>query len=153
MTSSVPLMRWDDLFDDLESQLEAEIGAAEREVHDDVERERQSLLTMHDRLSNLLYGGPIELTLESGLTLSAFPIRLGRDWCAVEIVSPSAFVGHALIPIAAISDLHLSLSKLCLSLGSPGGFDGDVPSVEPAITVESALGPSFAGKPDRKSVV
>ena len=54
MTSSVTVMRWDNLFDDLESQLESEIGAVEREVHDDVERERQAQLTLHARLANFV---------------------------------------------------------------------------------------------------
>ena len=147
MTSSVPSMRWDNLFDDLETQLEAEIGAAEREVHDDVERERQALLTLRQRLVNLteaspllagdhltdgdtlaaedtlIDGDPVGLCLNSGLTLSATLIRIGLDWCAVDVLSPTAYSGHALVPIAAVSELELTRRQSDVSLGTPVGAE------------------------------
>ena len=130
MTSSVTLMRWDNLFDDLESQLESEIGAVEREVHDDIERERQAHLTLHARLGNLLRVAPVAataeqwgqgldvmaLTLRTGQSLSVSLIRLGQDWCAVDVISPTALTGHALVPIAAIASLHPTESQLVASL-------------------------------------
>lgn len=126
-TSSVPSMRWDNLFDDLESQLEAEIGAAEREVHDDVERERQAFLTVHDRLSNLSHNAHCEqliLGLVSGITLTVTLIRMGPDWCAVDVITPASYSGHALIPLDAIGSLDLTSLQSSVSLGVPTGSEG-----------------------------
>lgn len=135
-------MRWDNLFDDLEGQLEAEIGAVEREVHDDLERHRQAHLTLHDRLVNLLSSASVHaegavaaddepdsepdnghhdsdvlaLTLASGQSLSVVLIRLGQDWCAVDVISPPAFSGHAIVPIAAIAAVNLAPHQVTRSL-------------------------------------
>jgi len=43
-------MRWDSLFDDLESQLEQELGAEEGDLLAEEERLRLGRLTLRDRL-------------------------------------------------------------------------------------------------------
>lgn len=129
-------MRWDNLFDDFESQLEAEIGAAERTVHDDEERLRQAHLTVHERLRNLTppalksreravsgRAEPLRLTLISGGELSVALIRHGRDWCAMDVISPASLAGHSIVPIAAIAKMTPSREQLRASLGARTELD------------------------------
>lgn len=116
-------MRWDNLFDDLEAQLEAEIDCAEQSVHDDEERQRQAQLTLHERLRNVSQNSPeaIGLTLAARrdvtLTLTVTILRLGRDWCAVDVISPPALEGHALVQIAAVVALNPTELQVAASLG------------------------------------
>ena len=126
-------MRWDNLFDDLEGQLDAEIESAEHSVHEDEERHRQSKLTLHDRLRNLTLAHPsvskngtdnvdseqdvITLTLTSGICLAISIMRHGSDWFAVDIVSPLALEGHAIIPIAGVAMVHPRASQVTAMLG------------------------------------
>jgi hypothetical protein len=116
-------MRWNNLFDDLEAQLEAEIDCAEQSVHDDEERQRQAQLTLHERLRNVSQNSPeaIGLTLAAGhdvtLTLTVTILRLGRDWCAVDVISPPALQGHALVQIAAVVALNPTELQVAASLG------------------------------------
>jgi hypothetical protein len=129
-------MRWDNLFDDLESQLEAEIESAEQSVHADEERHRQAQLTLQERLRNLTprggsgavhglveveveaEGQAISLTLTSGILVAVCIMRHGSDWFAVDVISPVALEGHALVPLAAVSQLHPTASQLKTSLGA-----------------------------------
>jgi len=124
MTSSVLVMRWDNLFDDLEGQLESEIGMAERTIDDDEERQRQAHLTLQERLRNLTMAFPAtaaEITLTSGRALAVSLIRHGRDWCAIDVISPPVLSGHAILPIAAIAGLRLHPGQLSVSLGTSVG--------------------------------
>lgn len=112
-------MRWDNLFDDLESQLEAEIESAEQVVHVDEERHRQAHLTLHERLRNVSENCPedVGLTLATGRDVTVAILRLGRDWCAVDVISPAALEGHALVPIAAVIALNPTTLQVVASLG------------------------------------
>ena len=125
-------MRWDDLFDDLEGQLELDREALARHQSSDEERQRQAGLTLHDRLRNLTrralqragailpaadIASPINVTLTTGLQLNLVPLRHGRDWCAVDITEPGSLAGQALLPISAISSLVLTTDQRRLSLG------------------------------------
>lgn len=125
-------MRWNNLFDDLESQLESEMNAVSRHQDVDEERQRHAQLTMHDRLRNLtvvpkragITGrderrsyDPVVVALTSGLVLSLVPLRHGKDWCAVDIHSPTSLAGQALLPIAAVESLLPTADQLTESLG------------------------------------
>ncbi len=151
-------MRWDNLFDDLEGQLEAEIGAAERTVNDDEERQRQARLSVHQRLRYLtpqtLSAGhgdaataaaaaaaaaPLRLTLTSGGEIRVALIRHGLDWCAVDVHWPPALAGHALIPIVAIATIMPSREQLRVSLGERTDFGNVSEPASPQATVPPRL--------------
>ena len=62
-------MRWDHLFDDLESQLEQELGAEEADLLAEEERLRLGRLALRDRFRALLARAPevpVRLTLTDG---------------------------------------------------------------------------------------
>lgn len=61
-------MRWDDLFDDLESQLEQELGAEDVDLLAEEERLRLGRLTLRDRLLAMTRPGegPLPAPTNSG---------------------------------------------------------------------------------------
>lgn len=161
MTSSVLSMRWDNLFDDLEGQLEAEIDMAEQSVHSDEERQRQAHLTLQERLRNLTpalqaavvngaeepegEADAINLTLTSGRDVTVAIMSHGMGWCAVDIVSPAGLEGHAILPIAAIAALNLTSRQMTISVGvSVAGLPSTPSSLPPqAPRVADAIGLGF----------
>jgi len=74
-------MRWDNLFDDLESQLEGGLRADEADLLVEEERLRLARLSLRERLSALVHeGAAVRLLLVSGQTADLTPATLGRDW-------------------------------------------------------------------------
>jgi hypothetical protein len=108
-------MRWDDLFDDLESQLEQERNAEEDELLAEEERLRLGRLSLRDRLAALARAGagsgaqsgsgaeprsdpasrsgaepssdpePVRVLLTTGLVIDLRPRTFGRDWLAGDL--------------------------------------------------------------------
>jgi hypothetical protein len=122
-------MRWENLFDDLESQLATELATQEIHQQHDEERFRQARLTLHDRLrylsptrphhrDDVTLQDPVSMTLTTGLELSVHPIRRGKDWCAVEVSAPAVYAGHALLPLRAVISLVLTPDQLVASVGT-----------------------------------
>ncbi|WP_241975494.1 MULTISPECIES: hypothetical protein [unclassified Cryobacterium] len=79
-------MRWDNLFDDLEGQLEHELNAEDLELRAEEERLRLGRLSLRHRLMGLgagsgprAGGGVVRLVLTSGVTLAIRPTTFGRD--------------------------------------------------------------------------
>ena len=77
-------MRWDLLFDDLESQLDQEQRDEERALALEEERLRLARLTLRDRLTALSRAddrGPIAVRIElhGGAELELRPLAFGRD--------------------------------------------------------------------------
>ncbi|WP_035879721.1 hypothetical protein [Cryobacterium sp. MLB-32] len=83
-------MRWDNLFDDLEVQLERELNAEERDLRAEEERQRLGRLTTRTRLVSLTLGavGPavFRVVLTTGDTIIVRPTTLGRDWLAADLI-------------------------------------------------------------------
>jgi hypothetical protein len=76
-------MRWDRLFDDLESQLDQEQRAEERAIQLDGERLRIGRMGLRDRLAAMAAeGGPgaVRLELAGGRVVQVRPAVFGRDW-------------------------------------------------------------------------
>jgi hypothetical protein len=88
-------VRWDNLFDDLEGQLEYELNAEEVDLRAEEERLRLGRLSMRDRLMSLArptgVGGvqALVVVLGSGETLTIRPSAFGKDWLAGEILAQS----------------------------------------------------------------
>ncbi len=100
-------MRWDNLFDDLESQLEQELGAEDIDLLAEEERLRLGRLGLRDRLRALMPAtsktDPVRLLLVDGSMISLAIGAVGRDWIAGELGGDSPHRASCVIPIAAIS--------------------------------------------------
>jgi hypothetical protein len=121
-------MRWDKLFDDLESQLEREISAEELDLGAEEERLRLGRLSVRDRLVGIHEAGDVGyvlgVTLANGERMSLHPVTFGRDWFSADVVDDSARRRQCLVPIAAISGLSLLPSQLGASLARGRDDDG-----------------------------
>src|SRR6187399_1340180 len=111
-------MRWDKLFDDLESQLELGLGAEELDLVAEEERLRLGRLTLRDRLVALTKTGGadavagLRLELADGDTRVLRPTAVGRDWLAGELQGAGSERTAAVVPISAISSMVPSPAEL-----------------------------------------
>ncbi len=112
-------MRWDNLFDDLEGQLENEVDAEDLDVRAEEERLRLGRLGLRDRLVALASHSPevIKCVLEDGQVLSLESFSLGRDWLAGRVVTDLPRPVRCLIPLEAIRALLLTQRQITTSLG------------------------------------
>ena len=113
-------MTLDNLFDDLESQLERELDAQLQNRLDDEERERQCALSLRDRLVALTRQpelGELMVGLRDGVTMTLIPQRVGKDWFLAEIKEPHDLTGLAICSITGIRQLRLSPEQNRVSLG------------------------------------
>jgi hypothetical protein len=88
-------MRWDRLFDDLESQLDQEQRAEERAIQLDGERLRIGRMGLRDRLAAMAAeGGPgaVRLELAGGRVVQVRPAVFGRDWVSGHLGGAGASV-------------------------------------------------------------
>ncbi len=112
-------MRWDNLFDDLEGQLEQELGAEETDLRAEEERLRLGRLTLRDRLLALNHSersGPVRIELIDGSTLEIRPRTFGRDWISGDIVDQSSRRAQFILPLEAIAGLVLTRDQVNDSL-------------------------------------
>lgn len=107
-------MRFDDLFDDLESQLEAEHGAERRDLDAEEERFRVGRLELRDRIA----AAPrqLDLTLRSAGRLRIRRMALGRDWLNGIVLEGAPAGTGALVPLHAISSIELDGDSRVASL-------------------------------------
>ena len=120
-------MRWDNLFDDLESQLEHELGVEDLELRVEEERLRLGRLSLRNRLraaSGADDGrdAPLNLWLAGGSTTRLRPTTFGRDWVSGDLLSdergsaPSRASVRVLVPLDAITSVGLDDRQLADSL-------------------------------------
>ncbi len=110
-------MRWDNLFDDLESQLELELGAEDLDLVAEEERLRLGRLTLRDRLVALVgHAEPLHLVLRDGESVALRLTAAGRDWIAGDLLAAGPERTAAVVPIAAISSLVPSADQLARSI-------------------------------------
>jgi hypothetical protein len=120
-------MRWDNLFSDLESQLEYGLTAEENDLHDEEERLRLGRMSLRDRLLQLVSisdrgaNYSIAFVLTGGLAVSAKVKTVGKDWFAADL-DP---VGRAdapqrrrqcIVPLSAVQGLSLTRRQIRHSL-------------------------------------
>ncbi|MBG6106795.1 hypothetical protein [Frigoribacterium sp. CG_9.8] len=132
-------MRWDNLFDDLEGQLEQELGAEEIDLRAEEERLRLGRLTLRDRLRTLSAGAdtaPVRVSLIDGSTFDLLPRTFGRDWISGEIVDHSSRNSQFILPLDAIAELRLSRAQVGASLA-------DVATVKNEPELSRRLGLAF----------
>ncbi len=117
-------MRWEDLFDDLESQLEQELTAEELDLEDEEERLRLGRLSVRDRLVSLSgsRGGAslrLAVTLVSGQRMVVHPVAFGRDWFSVDVITEGTRSRQCIVPIAALASVALESTLVSHSLDGP----------------------------------
>ncbi len=115
-------VRWDDLFNDLEGQLERELNAETTDLRLHEERQRLEKLSLRTRLSNVVrsvgLSGAVRLriVLVSGDTVVLRPTALGRDWLAAELVDAETVRAKCVIPLSAIAGVLLNDEQTMASL-------------------------------------
>ena len=122
-------MRWENLFDDLESQLEQELRAEEVDLAAEEERLRIGRLSVRDRLLGLCAvtgDEPIALALRDGSLVNVRPSTLGRDWLSGELREGERQQDQVVVPFSALAAIHLATARLPASLGrvQPGRGPG-----------------------------
>jgi hypothetical protein len=130
-------VRWQNLFDDLESQLESELGADEVDLLAEEERLRLGRLTLRDRLRAVQADEPhlpLGLTLRGGGRLALRIGALGRDWLAGE--TDAGALRSAIVPLAAVASLDPVGAQLAASLRVD-------PAPEPPTALSARLGLAF----------
>jgi len=133
-------MRWDLLFDDLESQLDQEQRDEERALAIEEERLRLGRLTLRDRLSAMARAAgddpaaSIRIELRGGRTLDLRPLSFGRDWMSATVHGSGRNDGQCIIPLAAIAAIIPTRAQLERSLA---------PSAESTTRLAERLGLPF----------
>jgi hypothetical protein len=130
-------MRWDNLFDDLESQLELELGAEDLDLVAEEERLRLGRLALRDRLVTLL-GHPdvLQLALRGGESVALRLSAAGRDWIAGDLIGAGSERTAAVVPIPAIASLVPTSEQLVRTIRADA-------SAEPATALSARLGLTF----------
>jgi hypothetical protein len=118
-------MRWEHLFDDLESQLEHELDAEEVDLLAEEERLRLGRLTLRDRLRAMMPGtgedAPLRLMLIDGTRLALSIEAVGRDWIAGERAGHAGSRRSCVVPVASIAVLFPDAGQLRASTADPAG--------------------------------
>lgn len=115
-------MRWDKLFDDLESQLEHELGAEEVGLAAEDERLRLARLSVRDRLAALQRSAvDLSLVLIDGSAVTVRADSFGRDWCSGALQPRSV---PCLLPLAAIGAIRMPVAAASGSLDVPAQQPG-----------------------------
>jgi hypothetical protein len=97
------IMRWDKLFDDLESQIEHELSAEELDLQAEEERLRLGRLTIRERIVAACASGvPLRTMVAPDLRLTVTPLTVGRDWFLAELVTDARVVPHFVVPIVSV---------------------------------------------------
>ncbi|WP_448809400.1 hypothetical protein [Agromyces bauzanensis] len=133
-------MRWDQLFDDLESQLDQEQRDEERALALEEERLRLSRLTLRDRLGAMAgsaAGDPassVRVELRGGRLLQLRPLSFGRDWMSALVQGSGRSEGQCIVPLAAIAAVIPDRTQLESSL---------VTAAEPSSRLAERIGLTF----------
>lgn len=133
-------MRWDLLFDDLESQLDQEQRDEERALAIEEERLRLGRLTLRDRLGAMARASgddpaaSIRIELRGGRTLDLRPLSFGRDWMSATVRGSARNDGQCIVPLGAIAAVIPTRAQLERSL---------VPSTESSTRLAERLGLTF----------
>jgi hypothetical protein len=110
-------MRWDELFADLEGQLEAGIGAEERESEAEEERLRLGRSSLRDRIAAMGRDrAAVRLRLVTGDVITLAPRTVGRDWLAGDLAGGDA---QCVLPLAAVAAALPTAEQLARSLDPP----------------------------------
>jgi hypothetical protein len=134
-------MRWDNLFDDLESQLEQGLTAEEVDLQAEEERLRLGRLGLRERIAAIFQAQKydpayrIRFTLRGGEGLSLRPVAIGKDWLSADLLEDSTRKAQCVLPLQAIAAVILTPSQVQQSLRVASTNDS-----EPGVTSRLGLG-------------
>lgn len=120
-------MRWDNLFDDLESQLEHGLTAEEIDLQAEEERLRLARMSLRERILSLYESGEasgsstIRMQLIGGATIVVRPLSFGKDWFSAELVEEAQRHSQCIVPLAAVAGLLLGREQVRFSLLASSG--------------------------------
>lgn len=114
---SVATMRWDELFADIESQLEHELDLERQGVAAEEERLRLARIALRDRVLAMGRVEPVALVLDDGGTLPLRVESAGRDWVAGR-ADAGAASRAVVVPLAAVAAVVPAGGQLELGLGA-----------------------------------
>ncbi|MDQ1579732.1 MAG: hypothetical protein QOD05_507 [Microbacteriaceae bacterium] len=123
-------MRWDDLFDDLEGQLEYGLGAEAIDLKAEEERLRLGQMSLRDRLTSIARAQAkgssyaISVQLVSGAVIFVRPTTFGKDWLAADLAGEARAAAQCVIPMAAVAGLILTPEQVHESLDAEPGPRG-----------------------------
>lgn len=136
-------MRWDNLFDDLEGQLEYERDAEDSDLRAEEERLRLGRLALRGRLVSIVASeatGMVRVVLVSGDRLTLRPNAFGRDWLAGDLLAGEPRAGstpgaqQCVVPLTAIAGVLLQ----------PPQVDGSLaPETESSARLSDRIGLPF----------
>lgn len=115
-------MRWEELFDDLEGQLDAELRAEADGLRVEEERLRLARLGLRDRLIALTRDGgtgavtAVHFELVGGAVALVRPVTFGRDWLAGDLLDGSPWHPQCVLPFSAIASIVLDRAQIDPSL-------------------------------------
>ena len=125
-------MRWDNLFDDLEGQLEQELTAEEVDLQAEEERLRLGRLSLRDRIVSIHEAhktateSSLRLTLVTGERIDVRPAAFGRDWFSADLVEDSSRRSQCIVPLDAIAGLVLTAEQVRASLNARPGDEASM---------------------------
>ena len=114
-------MRWNNLFDDLEGQLEHELGAEEVDLRGEEERLRLGRLSVRDRLQSLHETAgaadyALRLAMLDGSVIRLRPLGFGKDWMSAELLNKAARRSQVIVPLEAVEGILLDRGQVAGSL-------------------------------------
>lgn len=123
-------MRWDELFADLEGQLEDGLGLQEREEQVEEDRLRAGRAALRDRVAAIaMVREPVRFRLVDGSLIDLAPRTIGRDWASGDLPGTGA---QAVLPLPAVAAVLPTPQQLERSREAP-----------PAGALTERLGMSF----------
>jgi len=136
-----PGVRWSNLFDDLEGQLEQELGAEDVDLRAEEERLRLGRLSLRDRFSALRRVGeddeqPISILLDSGRPIAMRLATVGRDWLAGDLMDGTPRHPQCIVPLDSVAGLELTAAQLRRSLEP---IDADSPGLSARLGIAFVL--------------
>jgi len=119
-------MRWDDLFNDLEGQLERDLTAEEADLRAEEERLRLARLGIRDRLMSVhAAAGAIDTTvhlvLKDSSLVAVTPSTFGRDWFTGELEHSDSRSFPCVVPLSGIATVVFSREQVHRSLAAVEG--------------------------------
>ncbi|MCP2031724.1 hypothetical protein L1277_001822 [Okibacterium sp. HSC-33S16] len=135
-------MRWDSLFDDLESQLEHELHSDENDLRAEEYRHRLGRLSLRERIATFSSQERnkrerVALELVTGETIVVVPQTFGRDWLSADLVTAGEQAGAVLVLMDAVAAVLVPKPMVTRSLEVP-----EVADNEPRLT--DRIGIAFA---------
>lgn len=122
-----PGARWTNLFDDLESQLEHELGAEDIDLRVEEERLRLGRMSLRSRLEALHSArpsSPLRIQLDTDRFIDVRVATIGRDWLAGDIVEDTPRESQCVVALGAVTGLLLTQQQVSDSLIERSDADG-----------------------------